>query len=104
MSMSVNIKGVREHRNSKLSDMVDLKLLCDKLKIEYPDDLKLFFRNDEDILDSSSRDYILQEAREVDLVDIDPDIVIGDVLYGNGAIINLDKLPSDIKQLRIYTY
>ena|GEM_PF-4722149 len=98
MSVSTHIVGQR-NRGGKLGDMLDLKELCDKLQIHYPPELMEYFKGTA-ALASTSRESALQMATEVDL-DIEG-LAAGSVEYGDGAVIDLTKLPDDIKRLRIY--
>jgi len=102
MSLSVHIKGVR-HPDGKLRKMAEFKLRCDDLEIAYPDDLREYFKGT-DALDSVDMGLIIRSAIEVDLrYDLQINgLIHGEVEYEDGAIIDLEKLPDDIKQLRIY--
>ena len=102
MSVNVHIYGVRDP-DGKLGDMIQLMEQCDKLEIPYPDKLKEYFKGTE-ALDMGTSDLAIKAATEVSLgkwgLNIEG-LVDGDVEYGDGMIVDLSKLPEDIKRLRI---
>ena len=103
MGVSVFVNGVRSH-DGKLGEMADLKVLCDSNEMSYPPELVKYFEGS-DALDMRERSDVIKAATEVslryDLRNI-KGLTNGDVDYGNGMIIDLSKLPDDIKKLRIY--
>lgn len=105
MGASVFISGVREP-DGKLGDMLDLLEQCDKLGVKYPPELVDYFKGTEVLEMKYDREAAIQTATEFDL-EYGPlakinGLVEGNVEYGDGATIDLTKLPDDIKKLRIY--
>jgi len=102
MSVDVYVSGIRD-ADGKLSDMLDLKSQCDKLHIAYPPELREYFRGS-DALGMSDRADAARAAVEVDLSAYGPlpGVADGSVEEGDGMVIDLSKLPDDIKRLRIY--
>ena len=102
MSVDVYVSGIRD-ADGKLSDMLDLKSQCDKLHIAYPPELREYFRGS-DALGMSDRADAARAAVEVDLSAYGPlpGVADGSVEEGDGIVIDLSKLPDDIKRLRIY--
>ncbi len=98
MSVSVNIVGVASVDKGKFKDMMDLKKLCDKQKVDYPKQVKAFFdKYGPEDWDDMDNEYIQESMGEVNI----DDAITGEVEYG-GAVLDLTKLPDGIKSLKIY--
>lgn len=101
MSVDVYIRGVR-NADGRLADMVALKVQCDKVGASYPDMLREYFYGT-DALDYKEPVHILQSALEVNLTDLQIDgLLDGNVAYGEGLTVRIDRLPPDITSLRIF--
>jgi hypothetical protein len=102
MGVGVRVSGIRDV-DGKLSDMLDLKSQCDKLRIAYPPELRDYFRGS-DALNMSNRADAERAAVEVTLgvYGLLPSVAEGCVEEGDGMVIDLPKLPDDIKRIRIY--
>lgn len=102
MGASTYIVGIRSEEGT-LREMAHLALECDRLGVSYPKEIEDYFEGTE-ALEHSTLENMIIAATEVDLED-DLNIeglVEGDVRYHNGAVIDLNKLPRDIKFLRVY--
>lgn len=99
MGASIFIKGVREQKNDDIEQMFNLARHCRDLKVDYPKQVKEFF-GDVIHLKCFPIDYdeVLERMLEGDI----GSAVTGDVEYGNGAVIDLTKLPPGIKQIRVF--
>ena len=98
---SVSVVGQRDP-DGKLADMVALKELCQKNSVTYPDELKEYFKGT-DALEMKDAEGTIREATEVGLNELKIDgLLDGDVEYGCNMIVDLTKLPDDIKKIRIY--
>lgn len=100
MSVSVHINGVRDPEDG-LREMAELVLRCRKLGFDPPKEVA-------DALGEAvylgNVDEIVRFATEVSLkynLKIDG-LIEGDAEYGNGVVVDLTKLPPDIKKLRVY--
>ena len=102
MGVDVYVSGIRDV-DGKLSDMLDLQSQCDKLRIAYPPELRDYFRGS-DALHMSNRADAKRASVEVDLSSYGPlpFVAKGSVEEGDGMVIDLAKLPDDIKWIRIY--
>ena len=102
MSVDVYVSGIRD-ADGKLSDMLDLKSQCDKLRIAYPLELRDYFRGS-DALHMSNRADAERASVEVNFSSYGPlpGVATGCVEEGDGMVIDLSKLPDDIKRIRIY--
>lgn len=98
MGANVYVYGIR-NPGGKLSDMVDLALMCDKNNIAYPSEVVEYFKGT-DALDQATRQAMLQAAVEVDLK-YDLKILKGDIEYGSGATIQVSEIPKDIQTIKI---
>lgn len=100
MSVSVYINGVRD-ATGKLRDMAELVVRCRKLGFDPPKEVA-------DALGEAiylgDIDEIVRAATEVSLkYDLKIDgLLEGNPEYGNGVVIDLSKLPPEIKKLRVY--
>ena len=102
MSVSVFIAGQRDE-DGRLRGMANLKTECDRMGLSYPPELIAYFEGTE-ALEHDSIDAIVRCATEVNLkyeLKVDG-LIEGDPAYGEGAIIDLSKLPTDICRLRVY--
>tara|TARA_R110000824_G_scaffold526_3_gene3335 strand:+ start:5681 stop:5995 length:315 start_codon:yes stop_codon:yes gene_type:complete len=102
MSVSVSING-RRATDGKLLHMANLAIQCRELGVDYPPQLVEYFSGT-DALDIDDVEGIMREAIEVDLqYDLEiPGLLHGEAEYGDGALIDLTKLPKDIVALRIH--
>jgi len=103
VSVNVRIVGVRASDGVMLGKMINLKLMCDELKTEYPKELRAYFENT-DAIERTGRDGILRAATEVDLqygLKVE-ELIKGEVYEDRGLVIDLEKLPLDIKWLRVF--
>jgi hypothetical protein len=99
MSVGVYIVGKVDFDNGKFKDMFDLKRLCDKQEMEYPQKLKDFF----DEFGPKDWDGITDESIKDRMGEMDIKKAIkGSTAHEDGAIINLADLPKDIKSIRVY--
>lgn len=92
----IYIQGIRK-QDPELERMVDFALKCDEWGIDYPDKIKEYFKGT-DTLDYRTKEDMINEALSVDL----KDCVSGDVEYGDGAYIDLKKVPSGVDKIRVY--
>ena len=102
MGVSVDVNGVR-NADGKLAKMIELRFQCDELGTSYPLELIDYFEGT-DALEYDSSEKMLREMMEVSLkygLNI-PGLLGGDIEYGDGLIIDLTKMPEDIKRLRVY--
>jgi hypothetical protein len=95
--------GIRD-LDGKFKDMVDLKLMCDKTKVSYPQELEDYFKKAIKEYGSDDLKYLSEERMTSIMTEmaIPKDARTGDVEYNDGMIIDLSKLPADIKKIRIY--
>lgn len=93
MSMSHYVKGVRD-LDAKFTDMIQLKLACEKAKIPYPPELKEYFDGEV----GESEDYLRTAMEEMDL----PDEAVKqlDLEYNDGYEVDISKLPKECKAIR----
>lgn len=106
MSVDVRVACIRDRSAGLLRQMAELKLHCDQLHVSYPHEVKSFFDGTH-ALQLSEVEDIVRVAAEIDLKELllvraIDDCTSGDVEYDNGMVIDLVKLPSDVKKLRIY--
>lgn len=98
MSTSVFAVGVRDLAKD-FNTMWNLKVECDRAQCDYPKKLVEYFKqiNDEGYeLEDIDRDDAEKIMSEVGLE------AEGDVWEGNGMSIPVDKIPKDVKFIRIY--
>lgn len=103
MGVSVSVHAGRG-MTGKLQEMVELKLQCDRLEVDYPVALRQYFKSTPEVLDMDNRDEMIMTASEVCLkygMEIEG-LVNGDPEYGDGMWIDLSLLPPDITYLRIF--
>ena len=93
MGVEIFIEGLRE-AGPQLDSMLDLKRKCDELKMDYPPQLVEYFEGTDAL--EMRNEYARNEALSVDIR------VEGDVMYDDGAYIDLSELPEDVKKIRIY--
>ena len=102
MGASVSVYGVREPEG-KLGSMVDMVIQCKDLDITIPPEVEDYFEGT-DATHMRTREEMIREATETSLKygfhSIDG-LTEGDVEYDNGMLVDLSKLPEDIKFLRI---
>ena len=100
--MTHHINGVRD-QDGKLNDMLDLKGMCDKLNTAYPKELEDYF-SDTEVLDLNlPKDELKRRASEVCLESAHEGLIVeGRIPYGDGALIDLEKIPKDIKYIRVF--
>ncbi len=103
MGCSVFAVGIRD-LDGRFKDMVALKLMCDKTKTSYPKELLAYF---EDAIEEHGTDELedLEEEtmeRIMKEVNIPDEACEGDVDTDDGMLIELSKLPDDIKTIRVY--
>jgi len=96
MGASTYIVGIRD-LDKKFKSMLQLRQSCDKVGATYPKELETYF-GDHIVL---SDEDLPGGMAEVTLSDL-KGAIEGDMEYGDGAFIDLTKLPSDIKKIRIY--
>ena len=102
MGASVRVKGVRDP-DGKLGSMILLKEQCDKVGASYPVEMVQYFAGVDELEFATKEELILKccehdvvyEMKIEGLVEGNPD-------EGDGMIIDLSKLPADIKKLRVY--
>jgi hypothetical protein len=91
MSMSSHVTGVRD-LDGKFADMINLKLACEKARIDYPPDLKAYLKYPaEDV------DYL---RREMESVDISAAVKEYTRNATDGFEVDLSKLPKECKAIR----
>lgn len=100
MSFYVYVYAVRDP-DGRFGEMLQLKAACDKVKATYPPELEEYFKGTS-ALDYSKPDDVLRVATEVTLESLKiTRLIEGDAKQKAGAVIDLSKLPPDIKKLRI---
>ena len=103
MSVNVYVAGQRDS-DGKLAQMADLLVRCNTLDVEPPAEVAAYF-SDIELHGCPTVEKLIDAATEVSLHYDDLTIeglLEGDVEYGDGLVIDLTKLPEDIKRLRVY--
>jgi len=91
MSMSSHVTGVRD-LDAKFAKMMRVKLSCEEAEVDYPQDVKDYFKYPDE-----SEDYLRREMEDVDITDAVSNCG-GDST--DGWEVDLSKLPSDVKAIR----
>jgi hypothetical protein len=78
--------------------MAALKVQLDRLKMSYPTELEEYLG------EAIHQTTVSEIIREASAIDVDDELagVEGSAEYGEGMLIDLTKLPTGIKKLRIY--
>ncbi len=106
MSISIGIVGIVDFDKGKFKNMLELKRLCDKNEADYPkklcDFFDQYFKDEEGYKNwkELDNDYIKECMGEVRI----ENAVKGEVMYGDGAIVDLSKLPEGIKFIKVSVY
>lgn len=108
MSVSINVEGIRD-LDVNFKKMYDVLIQCKKAGVSLPKEVVAYFReNCSEEYDIIDEEYLMREdyskedlAKFVRTVDLYR-YMSGSVMYDDGATISLDKIPSDVKTLRIY--
>ena len=97
MSISVYCRGIRD-LNSKFAQMLAVKAACDAANTSYPPELQTFFKPVVDQFGSLDVEdkHIREAMTETDIK------YKGDAMYGDGMIITLSDIPSDVKAIRVF--
>jgi hypothetical protein len=90
MSVSVYIIGLKEPAPDYLAKLKAYKA-CEEANVEPPPELLDYF-------DGVQSEYIPGDGMEVEI----DEAVNGDVEYGDGAVIDLSKLPEGVTKIRVY--
>lgn len=91
--MGIHIRGVRD-LDGEFQKMLDVKLACDKAKIEYPAVVDNYF----DGAAEESEEYLRHEMEELDITKAVSEEPAEDY---DVRLIDLSKLPADVKQIRV---
>jgi len=94
MGMSTHVKGLRA-LDGKFSQMIEVKLACEKAGILYPQEVQTYFKG----IAGESSDYLKENAREVDIGEAVSEFS-GD--YRNGYTVDITKLPEGVTEILFF--
>ena len=92
MSVTVHIKGVK-HSTPEHKAKIEAYRACFRAQVAVPDELNDYFEGVRPFHVSLDADTMEVDVRAA---------VSGDVEYGQGALVHLDKLPAGVTAIRVY--
>lgn len=91
MGMSSIVKGVRD-LDGKFASMMKIKLACDEAEVDYPIEVREYFR-----FPDGPEDYLRREMEEVSLCDCVEQYFRDGT---HGFEVDLSKVPEEVKSIR----
>ena len=91
--MGVHIKGVRD-LDGKFQQMLEVKRACERAAVGYPAAVVEYF----DGAAEEDESYLRHEMEEIEIKQA---VVVEDVQDSDSCLIDLSKLPPEVKKIRV---